>query len=259
MTKIAITGVRRKAYVYEIRVDGVTRYIGKGTGRRVDEHVKIAERLAKNMVVNEKTSRSVLYTNLAEALLSGAVIDTHVVIGGLTDVEAFRYEIDRIATQDFGQLWNQTQGGDGQTTEYLKKIWSDQARLAKHSVRAKKSWEKNPERRQARFPNEEAKKKQREMLLAKWADPEYRAMQCAAHRKPRPNRVGKPLKGNSEHAKIRWADPEFKSRAVAAMKIATASSKHREEISRRMKAVWATPEFREKWLAGRYARRLGDE
>jgi hypothetical protein len=100
---------RRKAYVYAIEVDGIVRYIGKGTGARLFMHVIEAKRTAARC--GRKTSHLSprRHRKLVEAIRAASTIVERVIVSDMSDGEAYRLESKLIA--DFhrflaGQLWN---------------------------------------------------------------------------------------------------------------------------------------------------------
>ena len=100
-----------RCYVYAIYVNGVVRYIGKGSNGRLHFHVIEARRINSRRALGAKTDRTTtnFYRKLAEAMRHGATITEEIMVDGLTDQEAYRVEkqkIEQLHKQNCGQLWN---------------------------------------------------------------------------------------------------------------------------------------------------------
>lgn len=225
------------AYVYEIIVDGVVRYIGKGRGRRADSHIRIAKRLLRRQSVGEKVRRSRFYALLSEAIADERVVIARIVRSDLTDEQAFEEECAAILAMPFGQLWNAAPGGEGQSSDYLKEIFADPAKREVFRQRSLAAWARDPERKGARFAEPGSREKQSAMVREKWADPEYRAQQEASRALPRPTRKGVAVPALSAPAKERWADPAFKAKATASIRAVLSAP----EYKARWRVIW-TPE-----------------
>jgi hypothetical protein len=107
--RIAVTS--KRFYVYVIYVDGVVRYVGKGSNGRIHFHVIEAQRINGRRVRGAKTDRTStnFYRKLAEAMRRGATIREEIVLSGLTNKAAYRFEkqrIEQLYKQDRSQLWN---------------------------------------------------------------------------------------------------------------------------------------------------------
>lgn len=251
---MAETPILQNAYVYEIIVDDVARYVGKGTGDRVKDHIRLADRINRQLKVGAKVKRSFFYRQLARALMDGATVEHRIIAFGLTNEAAFALEMKEIASAPSYQLWNESPGGNGHSTEYLKRMWSDPERIERQRANALERWSNNPEWRSIRFAELGSREKQSAMVRAKWADPEYRAMQKAARSRPdrKPRVTTKFSEKRSLLAKQRWADPSFRARAIEGMKRAAASSPEFVELSReRMTRRWSDPRFRERMTGKR--------
>lgn len=103
------------AYVYAISVDGVLRYVGKGTGNRAWVHLSGAKRGNRRIAAAVKRGQSVQVT---------------IIQSDLTDAEAFDLEeqmIAQIGREDIGAgpLWNLATGGLGGTREGALRRWAD--------------------------------------------------------------------------------------------------------------------------------------
>jgi hypothetical protein len=84
----------KRFYVYVIYVDGVVRYVGKGSNGRIHFHVIEAQRINGRRVRGAKTDRTStnFYRKLAEAMRRGATIREEIVLSGLTNKAAYRFE-----------------------------------------------------------------------------------------------------------------------------------------------------------------------
>jgi hypothetical protein len=176
-----------RAYVYAVIVDGVIRYVGKGSGARVRAHMRIARSIARRRAAGEAVRASHFYNRLTQAWLAGAEIREMIIASGLTDTQAYDREIGEIAARR-KELWNFWGGGEGSSKGYKKsaeqrwkiaesnrKTWSDPQLLAEHSARCKIVLLKPEVRAKLRRPKTEAEKLGiRERAKMRWADPAFR-------------------------------------------------------------------------------------
>jgi hypothetical protein len=98
-----------EAYLYEIHVDGVLRYIGKGRNDRMYSHMKAAKCTEKRCGVETAHLYPHLHRKLVESIRAGSKVQEIVVLGGLSDKEAYQLEKQRILEKHrdhSGQLWN---------------------------------------------------------------------------------------------------------------------------------------------------------
>ena len=74
-----------RCYVYAIHVNGVVRYIGKGSNGRLHFHVIEARRINSRRALGAKTDRTTtnFYRKLAEAMRHGATITEEIMVDGL--------------------------------------------------------------------------------------------------------------------------------------------------------------------------------
>ncbi len=105
------TVTKKQFYVYAIYVDGVARYIGKGSNGRMNFHVIEARRINSRRTRGANTDRTAtkFYRKLAEAMRNGATITEEIMLNGLTNEGAYRIEkqkIEELHKQQRGQLWN---------------------------------------------------------------------------------------------------------------------------------------------------------
>ena len=141
--------------VYVIEVDGVARYYGLGTMRRVRGHIAEAKRRAR-IVANGGPigNQAKLYRAFIAALAASARVEVKVIRDGLTDTEARMLERQLIAVAPLGQLWNGNKGGGGLSSENAMEINS----------------------------RVEVREKHRKNTTALWANPDYRARLVAERR-----------------------------------------------------------------------------
>lgn len=71
-------------YVYAVRVDGQTRYVGKGCGKRAQIHLK-------------RSHNGTLAAEINAARATGRPARVRIIVSGLTEAEAFRLERRAIA------------------------------------------------------------------------------------------------------------------------------------------------------------------
>ena len=96
-------------YVYAIYVDGVLRYIGKGTNGRMHAHMKeVRQRLTRKFKL--KNVSPVFQQKLTEAVIKGAVVEEIVIADNLTSKQAYELEHRRMEEMVHAgkrrQLWN---------------------------------------------------------------------------------------------------------------------------------------------------------
>ena len=81
----------KRSYVYAIHVDGVLRYIGKGTNGRMYAHMKeVRQRLTRKFKL--KNVWPFFQRKLTEAVMKGAVIEEIVLADNLTSKQAYKLE-----------------------------------------------------------------------------------------------------------------------------------------------------------------------
>lgn len=191
-------------YVYELLVDGIVRYVGKGRGNRARRHIGTARGVLRRREAGETVKTQKLYNQLAKAIKRGATVTYRIVAEGLNEMEAFALEVETIALRE--GLWNRTPGGQGASSEHFKRNWADEA------IRAKMM---------AAFTSPEVVEARKRMAAAQWADP-------AAREK------------NRQRTREQWQDPKFREERLAA--IAKSFSPERREAQRRAtKAMWDDP------------------
>jgi hypothetical protein len=98
-----------RSYVYVIHVDGVLRYIGKGTNGRMYSHMKeVRQRLTRKFKL--KNIWPLFQRKLTEAVMKGAVIEEIVLADNLTSKQAYKLEYRHLERMVYAgnreQLWN---------------------------------------------------------------------------------------------------------------------------------------------------------
>jgi hypothetical protein len=99
----------KRSYIYAIHVDGVLRYIGKGTNGRLYAHMKeVRQRLTRKFKL--KNIWPLFQRKLTEAVMKGAVIEEIVLADNLTSKQAYKLEhrhLERLVyAGNREQLWN---------------------------------------------------------------------------------------------------------------------------------------------------------
>ena len=99
----------KRSYVYAIHVDGVLRYIGKGTDDRMYAHMKeVSQRLTRKFKL--KNVSPFFQRKLTEAVMKGAVIEQIVLADNLTSKQAYKLEYRHLERLVYAgnreQLWN---------------------------------------------------------------------------------------------------------------------------------------------------------
>jgi hypothetical protein len=99
----------KRSYVYAIHVDGVLRYIGKGTNGRMRAHMKeVRQRLTRKFKL--KNVSPFFQRKLTEAVMKGAVIEEIVLADNLTTKQAYKLEYGHMERMVYAgnreQLWN---------------------------------------------------------------------------------------------------------------------------------------------------------
>ena len=111
------------SYVYRILVDGVPRYIGKGTGWRLPGHLA---------VLTGRKPRERIHGLMIEAAAAGAVVTGDKVAEGLTHHQAQNLEREMVAAAT--GLWNLAPGGGGFNSRMAAKGWADPEKAAAYGI-----------------------------------------------------------------------------------------------------------------------------
>jgi hypothetical protein len=99
----------KRFYVYAIHVDGVLRYIGKGSNGRMYAHMKeVGQRLTREFSL--KNISPPFQRKLTEAVMQGAVVEEIVLADKLTSKQAYKLEYHHLEEMVYAgkrqQLWN---------------------------------------------------------------------------------------------------------------------------------------------------------
>jgi len=190
------------AYVYAIIVNGVVRYIGKGSGipmKRAREHIRTAKRLNRRREAGEVLWASNLYNRLAKALKNGRAVEAVCIVDNLTDEQAFDRE--RTEIEKASGLWNLDGGGLG------GKEMSAEHR-AKLSAAAKRRWQRPGEIEKlhafANSPENIARLKAGNAELARRPDIRAKNAKAAKERWLDPTRAKRMLVGLKRGRQTRW-------------------------------------------------------
>jgi hypothetical protein len=238
------------AYVYQIIVDGIVRYIGKGRGYRMGRHLQIARVINRSRLSGHKVKALKFHNRLAKAMRDGAIIETRKIFERLSDRAALNMEVEAIASMPSGQLWNETAGGEGIDSETAKRFWSDPDYRAKAmEARTSEAFRnKARENNLRQFADPEQRKRSRERSMKLWEDPSFRE---------------KILKYTS----VMWDDPILRDRHKAAVakgweenperrqrrseisRLISSKPEIRKRMSDQSKRLWKDPLFREKAMS----------
>jgi len=100
--------MEKKFYVYQLKTsDGDVIYIGKGSGDRMNKHVKIANHKSKNRGKNPK-----LYNKISSVINKGGYIIPEILFEG-SEVLCLEKEVNLIKEIGLKNLCNLTEGGEG--------------------------------------------------------------------------------------------------------------------------------------------------
>jgi hypothetical protein len=231
MTKHPISHALSGAYVYAITVDGVVRYIGKGSGYRLREHLRIARLILNKRAVGKKIKVSRFYNRLAQAMGAKSIIDEIIFTDSLSDDAAFALEMQLIAEQQEDQLWNATLGGEGFTSQEARLAWTPERR-ARQSAIAKARWAK---------PG--AREEHSQAIKAHWKRDEYRETHAEGRKQGETPEV-RARRGVA--SKLKWANPEFRAKSMARLTTQWDDPAFREKHKKGQKEFWEKPGAREK-------------
>jgi hypothetical protein len=217
-----------KAYVYTIIVDGVIRYIGKGSGNRVNAHLRVVRSIAWRRAAGETVKASHFYNRLTKAWLAGSDIQASIISELMSDEQAYAREIAEIAAAPKGQLWNIWAGGEGSSKGYLKS--DEQRKLIAESNR--KTW-----------TDPDLKQKQSEAKRIHWLRPEYRELVKIGRAKTDLSPEGRARRRAAANA--RWADPSYREK----MRLLYASEEYKLKLRARGFRAWKTRRARQKEIS----------
>jgi hypothetical protein len=256
-------------YVYEVRVDGIVRYIGKGIGARMGRHVQAARRINAKRAAGLRVRALLFHNKLAKALRDGSNIEAGFIRCDMTDEEAYALERDLIAGFSEGQLWNICEGGGKFTALDGKRRWADPAFRESCTARIHEGQQASPV----------FKDRVRAASRKKWDEPGFRErrsretkalFQDAAFKerwraanKPqvyteeRRQKVSAAIARYNEDETVRArkakfleeylaANPGEKERRLTASRAVFKSPEFIEKERERKRQLWADPEFRAK-------------
>jgi hypothetical protein len=277
----------KTAYVYQIVVDGVVRYIGKGSGERADVHFRHARRLLRLRAAGAVIKETTFYNRLAAAIERGATIEARIIAVGLADEAAFEAEKGHIAECPKGQLWNIKGGGDGFSSDECYRLWTVRDRdvhsatmkAALADVEVRKTISERtkagltPAVLMARRETQKLASARPDVRAAKsaamkqnWADPAYRSnvlasvgseavrarMSASARRRIRtPEEIAK----MQATMKVVCSTPEVRSRLSEQSRKSAADPATRARVSAGVKRKWEDPIWKARTLAKRRAKR----
>jgi hypothetical protein len=209
--------VSGKFYVYAFIVDGVLRYIGKGSGWRAKQHLAIARRLNLMRSAGHKVKSDYFHNKLAKALRTAADIRIHMIATCLQEQASLQRERSEIDNAPVGQLWNQKSGG---TTGC---VMSPDLR-ERLSRSAKK-----------RYEDLDQLHALRQRMKAIMANPEARAHIAAIQRR---RYAEDPEQFRNFHQRA-WAPDTIAKRAKTLSKTLSARPELRAHVSKTSRAWWA--------------------
>lgn len=254
------------AYVYHVTVDGIVRYVGKGTRRRSKLHARKARLLNERRARGEKVGKQTRWENyLAKALRDGRTVRDLVVVDGLIEDDAFYLECVHIASfraNTPGKVFNRWSGGQGFRSEDMKRLWADPAfrEHLEHKLADPKRRESTSKRQRELWadPNyrETISRQVKAQMEAQWADPSFRTTHSARLREQsRKNLTEEFYQANGIKIRALWDDPVYRQKVLAARSTekyrlaASAKTKalmtpeRRSTHSQKMKQKWADPEW----------------
>ena len=99
----------KRSYVYAIHVDGMLRYIGKGSNGRMYAHMKeVRQRLTRKFKLRNVSP--LFQRKLTEAVIKGAGVEEIVLADNLTSKQAYKLEYRHLEKMVHAgkrqQLWN---------------------------------------------------------------------------------------------------------------------------------------------------------
>lgn len=163
------------AYVYAILVDGAIRYIGKGSGKRLLEHMRIVRRIVRERAAGLVARVPMpLYERLVAAWLDGAQIEEIVIADGLSHHDAYRREQTEIRERS-DQLWNSYRGrGYGpRKAAWAKKTKEERKAHVRSAIAARLASQEWQRARATMWANKDYVAKQSETRKRIWRDPDY--------------------------------------------------------------------------------------
>lgn len=217
-------------YVYWVAIDGIVRYIGKGTGNRLSSHYSRARALNEKRALGLKAKAHKLHNKMAKAMRDGREITHSIMCDGLTDDEALDIETREILAAPDGQLWNIWAGGLGSSqvseelrgllSEAAKKRYADPAEREKTRIAINKARALMPERWAGAA----------DAMRRTWSDPEKRASMSKA-------------------SADKWKRPGYKEEYAAKVKLYYDSDEGQKASKAKAVHLWGDREAQLKRLA----------
>jgi hypothetical protein len=201
----AVKSSKARWYIYTIHIDGVCRYVGKGTKRRLGQHIRCVESILRRLEAGLPVkAEQPVHLRLAEAMAEGAHVEVRVLLGDLLEKEA-EYLGDltiMLAEREptGGSLWNILDGGKGFTSDDRRRFWDDPSyrermlgavsldeRRARMKATARRLWgdPKHREHILRKRRSDEYRERMRATSRELWASEEHRAEMSAKARKQR--------------------------------------------------------------------------
>lgn len=239
-------------YVYAYVVDGIVRYVGKGSTGRLHQHMQIVRRIARYRSEGRKIKAEYFHNKLCKEWLNGAVVEPRVIADGLTEDEAYERERIEIAGAIPGTLWNQKSGGSDGVT------YGDEFKR-KQSEAAKRRYQDPVQREQARAiahefnsrPDVRAKHSETQKRRFAGGDPKAWRFIAAAHTPEVYRKRGETLKktyaarpelvaDRAAKSSEWWSDPANNS----AQRNKLSAAHARPDVKAKRRAYYDSPEGR---------------
>lgn len=256
MAKITLPKITAGAYVYVFVIDGVDRYIGKGTTDRYRQHIWKCRGIMRRRADGKKVTATLFYNKLIKAIQKKASIEVRIVRDGMSEGDAYNLETEEIIARPVGQLWNSFRGGFGLTRENARALWTEQRRSAAHlywsdPARKKRQSDWAVELNKSLWSDDsDFRSVQRKRVKAESTTPEGRkelsrrakGMWTDEFKKKRSRETT-----SQNHQ--RWSDPAKKAILSNRMEAQWKDGAWRDSRSKGMKEKWANPEWRAAQLA----------
>ena len=199
-------------------IDGVPRYVGKGTGERCWDHMTDARAVIRARADGRHIPLKTMRNRLADAISRGATIQIDILAEGLSNEEAYAFEAGTIAFLGVTSLWNIGDAGTGLSSELARIVNADPKKRAIASAAIKQ-----------RHADPDFKRRHSDSLRKHWADPALREarsdvskaiwtpeLRAAQAERLRTWWVGKPRKGRTPRPRT-GLTPEGKMKRTAAV------------------------------------------
>ena len=205
-----------KFFVYIFKLGGIPRYVGKGSGRRINRHLQTIQSLRDKKPFGRVQNWHYKVSKSSKILTHEIVYQTD------NEVDAYNFELTLtksigVKILDGGPLWNSDYGGMGQTSEGAKRI----------------------------FKRPELKLKASQTISAYNATPEAKARMrlLGAEVAARPG-IREKIRAT---VKAQWADPGMREARVALLRAASSRPEVKARKSAAQRLVWDDPERRARY------------